>query len=110
MNYEFASDNTAPAAAEIVASIAAANTAHVLSYGGDPWTAELLDVLASTFDVPQPLGVVPILSGKLANHLSLAAITEPGGVILCHEHAHILIDENDGPAYVTRCRMAGLPG
>ena len=110
INYEFASDNTAPAAVEIVASIAAANSGNVLSYGGDPWTAKLRDAVARAFDTPQRVGVVPILSGKLANHLSLAAITEPGGVIFCHEHAHIHIDENDGPAYVTRCRLVGLPG
>jgi threonine aldolase len=110
MNYEFASDNTAPAAAEIVASISEANRGHALSYGDDPWTARLREVVTDAFAAPQPVGIVPILSGKLANHLSLTAITEPGGVIFCHEHAHILIDENDGPVYVTRCRLVGLPG
>jgi threonine aldolase len=110
MNYEFASDNTAPAAVEIVAAIAAANSGYVLSYGADPWTEQLRENVANAFEATSEIGVVPILSGKLANHLSLAAITEPGGIVFSHEHAHILIDENDGPAYVTRCRMVGLPG
>jgi len=110
MNYDFASDNTAPAAAEIVASLAGANTGSVLSYGDDPWTDRLRDIATLAFDAPRPVGIVPILSGKLANHLSLAAVTEPGGLSFCHEHAHILIDENDGPAYVTRCRLVGLSG
>lgn len=110
MNYAFASDNTAPAAAEIVAAVCEANQGHVLSYGADPWTERLKEVATAALAAPHPVGIVPILSGKLANHLSLAAITEPGGVIFCHEHSHILIDENDGPAYVTRCRLIGLPG
>lgn len=110
MNYAFASDNTAPAAPEIVASVAAVNQGAVLSYGDDPWTDELRAVVTAAFELPHRAGVVPILSGKLANHLSLAAITEPGGVVFCHEHAHILVDENGGPEYVTRCRLIGLPG
>jgi len=108
INYEFASDNTAPAAPEILAAIAAANTGHVLSYGSDPWTKRLRALAGEVFG--DEVDVVPILSGKLANHLSLAAITNPGGVIFCHEHAHILIDEYGGPAHVTGCRLIGLPG
>ena len=107
-NYEFASDNTAPAAPEILAAVAAANTGHVLSYGGDPWTERLRALAAEVFG--GEVDIVPILSGKLANHLSLATITNPGGVIFCHEHAHILIDENGGPAHVTGCRLIGLTG
>lgn len=107
-NYEFASDNTAPAAPEILAAVAAANSGHVLSYGGDPWTARLRDLAAEVFGAA--VEVVPILSGKLANHLSLATITSPGGVVFCHEHAHILIDEHGGPAHVTGTRLIGLPG
>ncbi len=82
----------------------------MLSSGEDPWTDRPRAVVTGPFEVPHPVGVVPILSGKLANHLSMASITEHGGLIFCHEHAHILIDENDGPAYITRCRMVGLPG
>jgi threonine aldolase len=108
INYEFASDNTAPAAPEILDAVAAANTGHVLSYGADPWTERLHALASKVFGVE--VVVVPILSGKLANHLSLAAFTNPGGVIFCHEHAHILIDEYGGPAFVTGCRLIGLPG
>lgn len=110
MNDAFASDNTAPATPEVVAAIAAANTGHVLSYGADPWTDQLRADLARAFEWDGPLGMVPILSGKLANHLALAAITDPGGLIFCHQHSHICIDEWGGPAYVTRCELIGLPG
>lgn len=108
MNYEFTSDNTAPAAPEIVAAVVEANQGNVASYGEDPWSEQLRELASTAFDAP--VGIVPILSGKLANHLSLLSITEHGGLIFCHELAHILIDENDGPAYLTRCRMIGLPG
>ncbi len=110
MNYEFASDNTAPTTPEILASISEVNLGNVLSYGDDPWTAKLREVVTEAFEAPHPVGIVPILSGKLANHLSLAAITEHDAIVFCHEHAHILVDENDGPAYITRCRLIGLPG
>lgn len=110
MNYEFASDNTAASAPELIDAITRANQGATLSYGDDPWTAEMIDAVTAAFELPHPAGVVPILSGKLANHLSLAAITEPGGLIFCHEHAHIMIDENDGPPYVTRCELIGIPG
>src|SRR5262249_47540807 len=102
--------NTAPATPEIVAAVVAANEGSVLSYGDDPWTERLREDLTAACERANPVGVVPILSGKLANHLALAAVTEPGGVIFCHEHAHIFIDENGGPEYVTRCRLIGLPG
>jgi threonine aldolase len=108
MNYEFASDNTAPAAPEILAAVVDANQGHAFSYGADPWTTRLRDVARAAFDAL--VEIVPILSGKLANHLSLLSITEPGGLIFCHELAHILIDENDGPAHLTACRLIGLPG
>ena len=108
MNYEFTSDNTAPAAPEIVAAVVAANQGNVLSYGDDPWSEQLRDLAAATFKAD--VGIVPILSGKLANHLSLVSITEHGGLIFCHELSHIMVDENDGPAYLTRCRLVGLPG
>lgn len=107
-NYAFSSDNTAPAAPEILAAVVEANHGHAFSYGEDPWTAQLREVAAAAFETP--ISIVPILSGKLANHLSLVAITEPGGLIFCHDQSHIMIDENDGPAHLTRCRMVGLPG
>jgi threonine aldolase len=110
MNYAFTSDNTAPATPEIVASITAANEGAMLSYGDDPWTARLQQAATAAFEAPEPVSIVPILSGKLANHLALASITEPGGVIFCHEHSHISFDENGGPAYVTRCRLIPLAG
>lgn len=108
MRYDFSSDNTAPAAPEILAAVVEANRGHAFSYGEDPWTAQLREAAAAAFGTP--VGIVPILSGKLANHLSLVSISEPGGLIFCHDQSHILIDENDGPAHLTQCRMVGLPG
>ena len=37
----FYSDNTATAAPEILAAIAAANQGHTVAYGDDPWTQRL---------------------------------------------------------------------
>ena len=50
MNYDFASDNTAPADPSVLAAIGAVNTGTVLSYGEDPWTAELRGALTFAFE------------------------------------------------------------
>ena len=92
-NYAFASDNTAPAAPEILLAIARVNLGSVASYGEDAVTAEMQHALAAAFDRQGFLAGWPTLNGKAANHLSLLAITQPGGIVFCHPHAHILIDD-----------------
>jgi threonine aldolase len=45
----FASDNTAPVAPEILAALSAASSGCVPSYGADPWTAQVKERLQSLF-------------------------------------------------------------
>jgi threonine aldolase len=45
----FYSDNTATAAPEILAAIAEANQRHTVTYGDDPWTQRLDEVLGKFF-------------------------------------------------------------
>lgn len=109
INRRFYSDNIAPAAPEFIDAIAAANQGDAASYGGDEWTARLQTVAADAFERDGPITVFPTLNGKAANHLSLLAVTEPGGLVFCHEHAHILVDEDDGPERYTDAQFVGLP-
>ena len=109
INRRFYSDNIAPAAPEFIDALIAANQGDAASYGEDEWTARLQTVAAAAFEFDGPIAAFPVLNGKAANHLSLLAITEPGGIVFCHEQAHILVDEDDGPERYTDAQFVGLP-
>lgn len=108
MNLDFLSDNTAPAAPEVVAALAAANNGHTPSYGGDPWTAELTDMLARIF--ARAVTAFPVASGATANSVSLACIAAPGAIICCHRDAHIHTSEYGGPAFYTGATFVPVDG
>jgi threonine aldolase len=104
----FLSDNTAPAAPDFVRAITIANEGYDASYGDDIWTARLQTTAQHVFERTESVTAFPVLNGKAANHLSLLAATEPGGIVFCHECAHLMIDENDGPQRYTQARFIGL--
>ncbi len=105
----FASDNTAPLAPEVMAAIAAANHGSAASYGADAQTARLQDLARSVFETD--LQVFPVATGTAANGLSLATVAPPYGAIFCHETAHILLEECGAPEFYTGgAKLIGLPG
>lgn len=91
----FASDNTAGAAPEIMAAIQRANDGHAVSYGGDETTARLKERFADVFE--HEVEVFPVVTGTAANALSIAAIAPPYGAVICHELSHIHLDECGAP-------------
>jgi threonine aldolase len=95
----FKSDNTAPAAPEILAAIAAANHGYARGYGDDPWTARLEQRFTEIFECP--LRVFPVATGTAANALALATVVPPYGAILTHEEGHIVRDECGAPEFMT---------
>lgn len=108
MNLDFLSDNTAPAAPEVIAALAEVNTGHAPSYGADPWTAELTEALAHVF--ARDVTAFPVASGASANSVTLACIAEPGGVICCHRDGHIHTSEYGGPALYTGATLIPVDG
>jgi threonine aldolase len=94
----FASDNTAPVAPEILAAMSAANAEHVPSYGADPWTGRLKECLQLAFGKPD-LAIYPVATGTAANALALATLTSPYGAVICHDEAHIATDECGAPEF-----------
>jgi threonine aldolase len=105
----FASDNTAPLAPEVMAAIEAANRGSAASYGADPATARLQDLARAVFETD--LQVFPVATGTAANGLSLATVAPPYGAIFCHETAHILLEECGAPEFYTGgAKLIGLPG
>lgn len=105
----FASDNTAGVAPEILAALVAANAGAVPSYGADLWSGRLDGAFSAVFETP--VKVVPVATGTAANALALAHLTPPWGAVLCHEQAHAAVDECGAPEFFTAgAKLVPLPG
>jgi len=93
----FRSDNTAPAAPEILAALSAVNEAPAAPYGEDPWSRKLDETFSALFE--REARVFTVASGTAANSIALASAVPPWGAIICHEEAHIACDECGAPEF-----------
>ena len=93
----FASDNVAPAAAEVMDAIARINHGTVHSYGDDAETRRLTSLAQDVFECE--LVIHPVATGTAANALALAALVPPFGGVYCHDIAHINTDECGAPEF-----------
>jgi threonine aldolase len=106
---QFASDNTSGVAPEILDAIAAASSGYAPAYGDDELTRRLDDRFGELFE--HEVRVFPVVSGTAANSLSLAVLTPPWGLMLCHEQAHVYVDEAGAPEHFSSgARLVALPG
>ena len=106
---DFSSDNAAGAAPEIMAALVAANRGPAAGYGADAATARLERRFAALFE--HEVAVFPVATGTAANALALAALTPPWGIIYCHEHAHIAVNECGAPEFFAGgAKLIGLGG
>ncbi|MBW8815770.1 MAG: low specificity L-threonine aldolase [Caulobacterales bacterium] len=107
--YDFASDNTAPAAPEAMEAIVAANTGFTSGYGTDQVSAKAADLVRELLDADAEVRFVA--SGTAANAVSLAALCRPFEAVLAHEHAHICTDETGAPGFFGQgLGLIRLPG
>lgn len=110
--YDFASDNTAPAAPEALEALVAANTGFTSGYGTDPVSAKAADLVRELLDADAEVRFVA--SGTAANAVSLAALARPFEAVLAHEHAHVCTDETGAPGFfgqgVGLIRLPGASG
>ncbi|HTH07457.1 MAG TPA: beta-eliminating lyase-related protein [Ilumatobacteraceae bacterium] len=107
---ELRSDNAAGAAPELLAALAAAGDGSALAYGGDDDTAALQDVAREVFEHPDAQ-VFPVVSGTAANSVALSALCPPWGSIVCHETAHIFVNEAGAASmFGGGAVIRGLPG
>jgi threonine aldolase len=105
----FASDNAAGVAPEILSAMARANEGHALAYGNDAWTERLERRFADMFE--HEVAVFLVTTGTAANALALAHLTPPWGAVLCHEEAHIAVDECGAPEFFGGgIKLVELPG
>lgn len=109
MSRWFKSDNTAPAAPEVMAALADANRGYARGYGDDLWTSRSERRFAAVFG--REVRVFLVGTGTSANALALATLVPPYGSVFCHEQAHIVRDECGAPEFMTGgARLQLLPG
>jgi len=96
---DFRSDNTHGCSPEIIEALARANAGTMSSYGDDEITARVRDRCREIFE--SDLEVFPVLTGTAGNALSIAAMTPASGSIICHEEAHILLEELGASQFFT---------
>ena len=104
----FFSDNAAAACPEVLEALSAANRLDT-AYDGDQWSERLDGAFSELFG--KQVRALWVTTGTAANCLGLAAISPPHGAILCHEMAHIEVDEAGAPGFFTHgAKLTLLPG
>jgi threonine aldolase len=91
-----------------MAAVADANSGMLASYGADPYSERLSQVVGEVFETE--VSIFPVSSGTAANSLALSQLCPPYGAIYCYEAAHIVTDECGAPEFFTGgARLIGLP-
>src|SRR5438445_11870600 len=105
----FASDNTAGIAPEILQALAAGNDGFAMGYGNDDVTRAVERRIGEIFERDAAVFLVP--TGTAANALALAHISPPWGAVFAHTEAHILTDECGAPEFFGGgLKLVGLAG
>ena len=94
----FFSDNAAPAHPKVLEAIADANRLDT-AYDGDDWSRRLDGAFSDLFGTD--VRAFWVTTGTAANCLGLAALCPPYRGILCHQAAHIEVDEAGAPGFFT---------
>jgi threonine aldolase len=105
----FASDNTAGVAPEILQALAAGNDGFAMGYGNDDVTRAVEKRIGEIFERDVAVFLVP--TGTAANALALAHVSPPWGAVFAHNEAHILTDECGAPEfYGGGLKLVGMHG
>ncbi len=105
----FASDNTASIAPEILQALVAGNDGFTMGYGNDDVTRAVERRIGEIFEREVAVFLVP--TGTAANALALAHISPPWGAVFAHAEAHILTDECGAPEFFGGgLKLVGMPG
>ncbi len=94
---DFRSDNTAPVAPEIMQALIEANKGNQSSYSNDTYTKQIDEIVARIFE--HEVNIFFVSTGTAANAIALSSMTHNGGIIYCHESAHINTDESGAPSF-----------
>ncbi|HLW92890.1 MAG TPA: low specificity L-threonine aldolase [Roseiarcus sp.] len=105
----FASDNGAGVAPEILEAIVASSRGFSAAYGADEYTKAAEAKLSEIFE--KDVAAFLLATGTGANALALGAIAAPWSAVFCHEESHIHDDECGAPEFFTGgAKLVGIPG
>lgn len=89
---QFGSDNQTGASPRVMEMLARANAGHTHGYGNDEWTERAVEALKAVFQCDLSAFFVP--TGTAANALALSNLVKPWETTLCHDQAHVALDES----------------
>ncbi len=92
---QFSSDNQSGASSKVLDMLQIANAGNSPGYGDDGWTKGAVDALQKVFECD--LDAYFVATGTASNSLALSCIVQPWEAILCHNQAHIFLDESTAP-------------
>lgn len=92
----FLSDNAAPVHPRLWEAMRAADSADN-PYDGDALSAQLDERFSDLFG--RDCAAMWVATGTAANCLALATMCQPHGGVVCHEEAHIEVDEGGAPGF-----------
>ena len=95
----FGSDNESGASARVMQAIVDANQGFTHGYGADEWTRQAVEALQRVFECD--LQAYFVATGTASNCLALACLTRPWESVLCHDAAHLVVDESTAPEFYT---------
>lgn len=95
----FGSDNQTGASSQVLGMLAEANKEYTHGYGDDRWTDQAIEALKALFECD--LEAYFVVTGTAANSLALSCMVQPWEAILCHDSAHIILDESTAPELFT---------
>lgn len=103
----FASDNYSGVHPEVMAALASANGGHATSYGADPYTVRLQEVVQRHFG--ESASAYPVFNGTGANVVALTCMTRRWDAVLCSAQAHIHTDECGAAEKVAGLKVVPIP-
>lgn len=96
----FGSDNQSGASHKVLEALINANQGISASYGEDEWSQRAVEIVRIIFEHPD-CQVFFVASGTAANCLALSSMVKPWQTIICHQQAHIAMDESTAPEFFT---------
>jgi threonine aldolase len=103
----FGSDNASSVHPEVLAAIERANHGHQASYGADPLTERVHELLAAEFG-PDTRSFL-VFNGTAANVLCLRAACRPWHAAICADSAHLNVDEGGAPEAIAGVKLLTVP-
>lgn len=94
---QFASDNWSGICPEAWEALTQANHGHAPAYGEDQWTAGAADKIRELFETD--CEVFFAFNGTAANSMALASLCDSYHSVICHEKAHVEMDECGAPEF-----------